>query len=158
MRRIYLDCDGVLADFDSAAHKLFGMTGEQYEDKYGSKQFWTKLEGANFFLDLPLMPDAQELYEGVKHLNPTILTGCPRGEWAQPHKVLWARKHFPLVPVITVKSINKNLYCVPGDILVDDITRYRDRWLEKGGIYVHHTSAADSLRQIREIYANDISN
>ena len=32
----------------------------------------------NFYGDLPEMADAKELFEGVKQLKPTILTGLPR--------------------------------------------------------------------------------
>lgn len=33
------------------------------------------------------MPDGQELWEGIVHLQPTVLTGLPWGNWAEPQKV-----------------------------------------------------------------------
>lgn len=39
MAQLFLDCDGVLADFDKRAEQIFGMTGREFEDTYGSKEF-----------------------------------------------------------------------------------------------------------------------
>lgn len=36
---------------------------------------------------LDWMPDGRELWDGVAHLQPTILTGLPMGNWAEPQKV-----------------------------------------------------------------------
>ena len=41
------------------------------------------------------MPDAMELFEAVRHLDPIILTGLPRGNWAADQKVRWAAQYFP---------------------------------------------------------------
>ena len=79
MPHIFLDCDGVLADFDKAGELLWGMPPRQYEAQVGSKQFWHELESqTDFYGTLPLLPDAKQLYEGVVHLNPTILTGSSK--------------------------------------------------------------------------------
>jgi hypothetical protein len=36
----------------------------------------------------------------------------------------------------------------PGDILVDDYLKYRHLWEEAGGVFIHHTSASNTLRQL----------
>lgn len=147
---IFLDCDGVLADFDSYAEAYFGMPPRAYEAKVGSAQFWKELEAkGDFYLNLPLMPDAYKLFEGVKHLHPTILTGCPRGDWAQGQKVAWAAKHFPGVPIITCRSADKRDYAKPGDVLIDDWAQHRHRWIEMGGVFITHHDAQTSLAALR---------
>ena len=79
--RLFLDCDGVLADFDLAARQLLGMTPKQYIAAHGRGAFWSKLAKArNFYGSLPEMPDARRLFDAVKHLGPTILTGLPLGK------------------------------------------------------------------------------
>jgi len=96
MSHVFLDCDGVLADFDSYAEEYFGMPPRQYEAEKGAQRFWKELEEkGDFYRNMPLMDDARVLVDGVRHLNPTILTGCPRGTWAQGQKVEWAAEHFP---------------------------------------------------------------
>lgn len=149
MRQIFLDCDGVLADFDTLANDIFGCDSRLAESELGSKEFWRRLrEHGSFYRDLPLLPDALKLYQGVAHLHPKILTGCPVGGWAEPQKVAWAAHHFPSVDIITCMSRNKRDHMNPGDILVDDYLKYRDLWIEAGGIFVHHTSAQNSLQQL----------
>jgi hypothetical protein len=96
MATIFLDCDGVLADFDKGAAKVLGMSPNEYERRFGLKNFWTKLAAApDFFNTLDLLPDAIDLFEAVRHTNPAILTGLPRGAWAEPQKRRWAERHFP---------------------------------------------------------------
>ncbi len=49
----------------------------------------------NFYGDLKQMPDAQILFQAVKHLKPTILTGIPLGTWAAPQKGALGGEAFP---------------------------------------------------------------
>lgn len=143
---IFLDCDGVLADFDTYAEAYFGMNPRAYEAAMGSAKFWAELEAkGDFYRNLPLMADARQLVDGVRHLSPTILTGCPRGNWAEAQKVAWAEEHFPGIPIITCRSSDKRLHAKPGDVLIDDWNQHRARWIEHGGIWITHTDAATSL-------------
>jgi hypothetical protein len=87
MSHLFLDLDGVLADFDAGAHMVLGMSPKAFEEKHGRREFWRRLAGAKaFYATLPLMPDAMLLFEAVKHLEPTILTGLPLGNWAAPQR------------------------------------------------------------------------
>ncbi len=143
---IFLDCDGVLADFDSYAEAYFGAPAREYERAMGSAQFWRELEAlGDFYRNMPLMADARQLYDGVVHLKPAILTGCPRGNWAEAQKVAWAEEHFPGVPIITCRSADKRLHAKPGDVIIDDWPQHRARWIEHGGIWISHYDAETSL-------------
>lgn len=56
---LYLDCDGVLADFDRAATELLHMTPRQFEQRHGLGEFWKRLaRHQDFYGSLPLIPDA----------------------------------------------------------------------------------------------------
>ncbi len=151
MARIYLDCDGVLADFDRGAAAVLGMHPRAYEQRFGLARFWQALARApDFFANLELMPDAMELYDAVRHLDPVILTGLPRGAWAEPQKRRWAARYFPGVKVITTTAALKCEHCHPGDALVDDRDTYRHLWEQTGGVFIHHRSAADSIAKLRQ--------
>jgi len=94
--RLFLDADGVLADFDLGVRRLLGMRPKEFIAKHGRVTFWKRLAKAgNFYGSLPEMPDARLLFDAVKHLQPTILTGLPMGNWAAAQKVEWAAEHFP---------------------------------------------------------------
>ena len=56
--RLFLDADGVLADFDLSARQLLGMSPKDYIGAYGRGAFWKRLAKAkNFYGSLPEMPD-----------------------------------------------------------------------------------------------------
>jgi 5'(3')-deoxyribonucleotidase len=151
--RLFLDADGVLADFDGGVRRLLGMSSRAFEAKHGRGAFWKRLANANnFYGTLAKMPDAQLLFDGVKHLKPTILTGLPLGNWAAPQKVEWAAEHFPGVPIITCMARDKHKHMHPGDVLVDDRENHRTAYEAAGVVFVHHKNAEDSLRQLAKIY------
>ena len=153
MPDLFLDCDGVLADFDAGAVKLLGMKPRAFEERHGKREFWRRLAKArDFYATLPLMPDAQDLFQAVRHLRPTILTGLPLGNWAAPQKVKWAAEHFPGVPIITCMARDKYKYMQPGDVLVDDSPTHRAAWENAGGTFILHEKARASLKELARIF------
>lgn len=153
MNRLFLDCDGVLADFDAGAREVLGLSPRVFEKRHGLGEFWRRLARApDFYARLPLMQDACELFEAVRHLDPVILTGLPRGNWAAPQKVRWAAEHFPGVRIITCMAVDKRRHAQEGDALVDDTLRHRHLWEEAGGIFIHHRSAAASIAELKQLW------
>jgi 5'(3')-deoxyribonucleotidase len=151
--RLFLDADGVLADFDLGARRLLGASPKQFIAKHGRGAFWKRLASApDFYARLPEMPDARELFDAVKHLEPTILTGLPLGSWAAPQKVEWAAEHFPGVPIITCMARDKHKHMHSGDVLVDDREKHRAEYEAAGIVFVHHKNAEDSLRQLARLF------
>ena len=152
-RQLYLDCDGVLADFDKGATAVLGLHPRAFEKRHGIGRFWAKLASApDFYFGLPLMDDAIELFEAVRHLDPVILTGLPRGNWAADQKVRWAAKHFPGTKIITTKARDKRNHAKEHDVLVDDQDRHRHLWEEMGGVFIHHKSARQSIAELRDYF------
>ena len=152
-RQLFLDCDGVLADFDAGAFKLFGIPAQDFQDRNGAGRFWARLaKHPDFYGTLPLMPGAMTLFEAVRHLEPVILTGLPMGKWAAPQKVRWAAQHFPGTRIITTLARNKRDHAKPGDVLVDDQLKHRHLWEEIGGVFVHHQSVDSTLQQLRAYF------
>ena len=153
MPKLFLDADGVLADFDEGVQRLLGMEAKQFETRRGRGAFWRDLaKSPDFYARLPEMPDARELFDAVAHLKPAILTGLPLGKWAAPQKVKWAADHFPGVPIITCMARDKHLHMQSGDVLVDDRENHRADYEAHGVIFIHHKNAADSIRQLATIF------
>jgi hypothetical protein len=153
MTHLFLDLDGVLADFDAGAKAVLDMSPREFEAKHGKGEFWRRLARAkDFYATLPLLPDAMVLFDAVKHLDPTILTGLPLGNWAAPQKIRWAARHFPGTKIITTMARDKFKHMTGMDVLVDDRSDHRERWKAAGGVFIHHKNARDSLRQLAEIY------
>src|SRR5688500_5122129 len=153
MSHLFLDLDGVLADFDAGAHMVLAMSPKAFEAKHGRREFWRRLAKAkDFYATLPLMPDAMKLFEAVKHLEPTILTGLPLGNWAAPQKVRWAAEHSPGTQIITTTARDKSRHMTGMDVLVDDRADHRDKWENAGGTFTLHKNARERLRQLAAIY------
>jgi hypothetical protein len=157
MRQIYVDMDGVLADFDALAIDVVGSPDpRQAEATLGSREFWRRLAAVPaFYRRLPKMADADVLWAGVVAASPTppiILTGVPTSIPSAPaEKIAWAAEHFPGAAVLTCASRNKSQYCQPGDVLIDDWAKYRALWEGVGGHFILHVSAADSLAALEAL-------
>lgn len=150
--QIYLDCDGVLADFDTGAKAILGLHPLEFTERHGLGAFWRRLAGTrDFYARLEPLPDAHELFDAVKHLNPIILTGLPRGDWAEPQKVRWAAEHFPATTIVCCMARDKARRAKPGDILIDDMVKYRHLWEEAGGLFIHHRSAQETLAELERL-------
>jgi hypothetical protein len=154
MAKLFLDCDGVLADFDSGARKVLGgLSPEQFEARHSKREFWRRLANTpDFYATLPLLPDARLLFKAVEHLRPTILTGLPLGTWAAPQKVAWAERHFPRTPIITCMARDKYRYMDEGDVLIDDRSDHRDKCEDAGGVFINHKNARASLDELARIF------
>jgi hypothetical protein len=159
--RLFLDLDGVLVDFDAHYEQLIGAlpgtwrgTTEDHAEKNAGID-WVRVRESGFYASMPKMKDADELWEFcTSRTRPTIITGCPatgRAEAERDKRACVARHFGRSVPVITCFSREKSQYAHPGDILVDDWEKYRDLWVERGGLWVTHTSAATTIERLREL-------
>ena len=157
-RQLYLDCDGVLADFDAGARAILGAAPDDYARRHTIGKMWAQLaRHPDFYGTLPLMPDAMRLFGAVRHLDPIILTGLPRGNWAAAQKVRWAAEHFPGTRIITCMAVDKRDHAKDGDVLVDDTLKHRHLWEEAGGIFVHHRDAERTLTELADLFPLDPS-
>jgi len=145
--QLYLDMDGVLADFDSGYERAFGRRPSKEADDVD----WHAVRAmTGFYQHLPPMPDLPELWAHVERYRPIVLTGVPSlVQDAADDKRSWARAHLGVrVEVRCCLSKEKCFHAQPGDILVDDWEKYRALWLAKGGRWVTHTSASESIRAL----------
>ena len=148
--QVYVDMDGVLADFDAHHEAVFGVRSSTTADKVD----WLKVRAvAGFYLAIPPMRDMQELWRYLERYRPIVLTGVPeKVEEAAENKRTWVRRHLgPTVEVICCKSKEKCLHAKPGDILIDDWEKYRDLWEMKGGIWITHVSAPTTILSLQAI-------
>lgn len=150
MPRLFLDMDGVLADFDQHYENLFGERPDKTRDNVD----WVAVRGTpNFYANIPPMADMPELWDFCRPYSPTVLTGVPKSvKGAGGDKIGWVKKNLgPWVPVITCPSREKSRYAKPGDILVDDWEKYKALWVKVGGVLVTHTSATSSIARLKEL-------
>ena len=158
---IYVDLDGVAADFAAGVRKLVPsfMEGSTENNKKLDREMWTAISkhqkaGNKFWYELPPMEDAFVLWEFVKPYNPQILTATGNPSFgAGPQKLEWVAKYFGSDVVVNIvqRSADKATFATPNSILVDDKLKAIEPYRSAGGIGVHHTSALDSIEQIKQI-------
>lgn len=149
-RKIYLDLDGVLADFYGTVEHLLGCPYHRLAPAVAWEQL-AKIPG--FYKNLPLLPGAQGFFLELQRRNTelAILTALPwpTGELinAAIDKKTWVRRHISLeVQVLTVEEGKlKASFAHPNAILIDDSRRNIDAWSSAGGIGILHSSPEKSL-------------
>ena len=153
--RIYLDLDGVMADFDTHFIDYFGVDPQSLDDDV----MWKMINGYHeFYANLPLMKDAKELFGKIVwdfECDVTILTACPKSNYknAAIQKRAWVRKHLSkhLTVIPMLGGANKALFMhEPGDILIDDMEKNCKAWEELGGKAIFHKNAADTIAKLKE--------
>jgi FMN phosphatase YigB (HAD superfamily) len=158
MRKLYLDLDGVLADFDSNYLLNFGKKPDRENDD----TIWENINShQSFFADMPPFDYTQDFWERVEHLAPVILTACPRSDYKRVaiQKRAWCRKHLsPNVEVLPVMGgRNKWLFMnKPRDVLIDDFTKNINPWIKAGGTGIHHTSYGITIATLKLLELIDV--
>lgn len=166
MLTVYLDMDGVLADFDKKAIEL---VGKRLYDFPTSKEGWDAINHVpEIYSLLEPMPDADELVNGVFQLqsdydycfNVGVLTAIPkigRIPDAKIHKREWIRNYYPALLMdfnIGPHAVDKQKHCRPGDVLIDDSGMNIPQWNNAGGYGILHTSAVISLVKLEDYLKN----
>lgn len=155
--KLYLDMDGVLADFDKRAIQLLGgRCSYRYEFKHGTAAFWDAInKDPEFFANLDPMPGMDDFVSALydEQVGFEILTALPksRAEVVEDQKTSWIRQRIGAHTVVHACFGNKPDWSAPGAILVDDRAQYRKGWEEAGGIFIHHHTFEETLACLRNV-------
>ena len=142
MKTIYLDMDGVVADWQTRVREILGHELPEGE-RWADEDWRGLLRFQRLYSELPLMRDARYLVRQCQDLAEEhdyelkFLTAVPRRNdfpWAFEDKVHWANYHFPGIPVwFGPFSDDKQVRSAPGQILIDDRESNIQQWRARGG-------------------------
>lgn len=135
---IWVDQDGVLADFDGGYAQKFGVPPSS-QDSPNEKPKWRNINShPRFFAELPLTPFAKELWEILEPTGAHVLTAVAKQVPNCVHqKIEHLRRELGIEPhrVVAVWGReNKAAYCQKGDVLIDDRIDNIQAWEATGGI------------------------
>lgn len=143
---IFVDIDGVLADFVTAAFSVHGKVfdPETYPRKEWSianvlgisdREFWRRIDfaGEAFWENLDLFPHSLEMLEMLSRYDEICFATSPSSSPASySGKRRWLQKMgFDLIPAMF--GSKKHLMSGPGRILIDDSPKNCEQWYKSGG-------------------------
>ena len=160
---VYIDMDGVLADFFGGVEKLYGV-GHWKElnadNKLDLKQeVINRISGTDFFATLPKFESSGELISMVKEFtggNFSINTSPLRGdnENSAKYKKLWIQNNIEQPDEIVItgrkESYAKDKASGTPNILIDDRPVNIQRWQGAGGYGILYQANRDSLTKVKQ--------
>jgi hypothetical protein len=166
---IYCDMDGVLCDFDKRFMEFSnGIPPSEYESKFGKSAFWELIskKGVGFWSEMEWKvdekdPEADEkdskktggktLWEYIEKYKPIILSAPSFEKSSKDGKEKWINSNLKNVGGIKLVPANeKQKFANPNAILIDDRTSNIQQWIDKGGIGILHTSADETIKQLKK--------
>ena len=157
--RVYVDMDGVIADFFSALAEFRKVNHWKDQGEITLDTSIKELQGTNFFETLPVFPFAKKLVDLVKsytggdwYINTSPLRDDHKN--SEYYKTKWLEKHnFDPKDIIVTKR--KESYAVDKktgipNILIDDRPKNLERWVARGGVGIRYQANEDSLDLIKK--------
>jgi hypothetical protein len=164
---VYIDMDGVLADFFGGVEKMFGVQHWKdlsQDNKLDLKQeVINKIQGTDFFATLPKFSSADALIDMVKKFTGgkfSINTSPLRGdnENSGKYKQLWITQNIEK-PDQTIITGRKETYAKDKasgtpNILIDDRPVNIQRWQGAGGYGILYQANRDPLSKVQQALDN----
>ena len=160
---VYLDMDGVLADFFGGVENLYGvshwkeLTSDKTKDL--KKEVIDRITGTDFFATLPKFPIADSLIDMVKTFTGgkfSINTSPLRGdhENSGKYKRVWISNNIEQPDEIIVtgrkESYAKDKASGTPNILIDDRPINIQKWQAAGGYGILYQANKDSLTKVKK--------
>ena len=160
---VYLDMDGVLADFFGGVEKMYGvdhwkqLTNDKTKDL--KKEVIDRITGTDFFATLPKFQSADALIDMVKKFTGgkfSINTSPLRGdnENSGKYKKVWISNNIDTPDEIVVtgrkESYAKDKGTGTPNILIDDRPVNIQRWQDAGGYGILYQANRDSLDKVQK--------
>jgi hypothetical protein len=167
MPHLYLDMDGVQADFFGAWAKYMGLKHYKEiphpEDAINALAHSSPENVYNFFYDLDPLPGGLKIIQWLhQHKIPfTVLSAPLRGPYAEASRQAkrdWLDKYNPGTSNNAIFTSAKYKYAKNGDnvnVLVDDFGKYLNAWDAAGGVAVKHedSNTQHTISELEKIYA-----
>jgi len=146
--------DGVIVDFVKGYKELTGVDTSHYISS--TPEFWQPVDsgGPAFWASLDWTSDGKQLWNYIKKYKPNILSSPSRSQTSRIGKQVWVKTHIPRTQykdLLLYPRHEKQLFAGENRILIDDLAKTIDEWNAKGGIGILHTSAANTIKQLKEL-------
>ena len=152
---IYLDMDGVIADFYKRYFELYKLAPRDAEKKKEFNKYFDDFISTGQFATLELMDGAMD---GVEFLRkapvPTQILSSTANEERydaiSKQKMIWLQTHgITFTPNFVPGKRHKYKFATPDSIIIDDTESVIDDWRKAGGIGILHKDWPTTLAILR---------
>lgn len=158
MKKIFVDMDGVLCDFNKSYRDMFNITpGDVVKDTEAYESNWSTALKKNIFSDLEYHAGAEELIEALNNINDVeiaILSSTRNIEsfnTVRKQKELWLKKHNISWAFIAVPGWRyKKGFASQDSFLIDDTKNVVKGFVENGGHAILHKDADETIQVVRK--------
>lgn len=154
INKIYLDMDGVMADFNGRFKELYGMSPKKADKTGEFDKLFRNFVETKQFENLGMLPGAVDLINYCKKASPTteILSSTHSEEYKETiakQKGIWLQKHnIPFKQNYVAHHDMKDKYATPNSVIVDDTKEVIKQWRKAGGIGIHNKDALESMAKL----------
>ena len=154
--KIYLDMDGVIADFYKRYHERYGLAPRDAEKKKEFNKYFDEFIATSQFATLDLMPGT---HDAISYL---INCGIPveilsstaneaRYDAISKQKIDWLlAKNIAFKTNFVPGKRHKYKFATPESIIIDDTPSVIDDWVKAGGIGIWHKDWPSTLAILRQ--------
>lgn len=161
IEKIYLDMDGVLVDFETRYHSLFGSDAEKNTQNWVPN--WKHWVGTQQFRSLEWEQNGKILFRFIRRLGiPYEILSSSGGHMfydeIKEQKIDWLQNNGFDCPINIVPGKKyKQDYAKSGYLIIDDTSSIIEQWRAKGGFAILHdcNRLADTLEQIKQYMYED---
>lgn len=167
IKKLYLDMDGVLANFEKRFAELYGEHALGTRDEKHFYTNWPNFVKTRQFETLEKWPGHDELISFVESARETyqlevkILSSSGGQKFYDEiteQKTIWLKNHqITYLPIIVPGRKLKKQYASPDSILIDDTDDVIDDFNREGGIGILHRDVKDTIRIVKKHLENSLN-
>ena len=162
---LYIDMDGVVADFNGFAATVLRSKVEHGAQKWSEEQ-WARLRSYPFlYRYLPKTSKANVIINTARRFRTLLgweiymLTAVPKANDvpdAFHDKILWMQRYYPDIAVrFGPYAVDKQKHCRPGDVLIDDRISTCEEWRLAGGRAILATDLDRATEELKAMFESE---